>query len=79
MSVTSIKKRTFEIIEKADKGDVASAIFDALIMLLICVNSFSVFLETFPISEKVESILYKIEFFSIIIFTAFVDRRSFVP
>ena len=70
MSVSSVKKRTFEIIEKADKGDVASAIFDAFIMLLICVNSFSVFLETFPISERVENVLYKIEFFSIIIFTA---------
>ncbi|MBQ4377844.1 MAG: ion transporter [Treponema sp.] len=64
-----IKLRVFEIIEKAEKGDTLSSIFDFFIMTLICVNSLSVFIETFPISSDFESILYKIEFFSIIIFS----------
>lgn len=69
MTYEKIKKRTFEIIEKAEKGDIASIIFDAFIMLLICVNSLSVFIETFQISAKFQKILYKIEFFSIIVFS----------
>ena len=69
MRYEKIKKRTFEIIEKAEKGDIASIIFDAFIMLLICVNSLSVFIETFQISAKFQRVLYKIEFFSIIIFS----------
>ncbi|MBQ9207227.1 MAG: ion transporter [Treponema sp.] len=64
-----IKRRVFEIIEKAEKGDIASMIFDFFIMILICLNSLSVFIETFPISDKTEELLYKIEFFSIIIFS----------
>ena len=58
-----IKLRVFEIIEKAEKGDTLSSIFDFFIMTLICVNSLSVFIETFPISSDFESILYKIELF----------------
>lgn len=69
MSYSKIKRRTFEIIEKAEKGDIASFIFDIFIMTLICLNSMSVFIETFQISDSMEKILYKIEFFSIIIFS----------
>ena len=58
MRYEKIKKRTFEIIEKAEKGDIASIIFDAFIMLLICVNSLSVFIETFQISAKFQRVLY---------------------
>ena len=38
-------------------------------MVLICVNSVSVFVETFQISDAVKTVLYRIEFFSIIIFS----------
>ena len=69
MSYSKIKRRTFEIIEKAEKGDTASLIFDIFIMILICINSISVFIETFQISDNIENLLYKIEFFSIIIFS----------
>lgn len=69
MSYERLKKRTFEIIEKAEKGDIASTLFDISIMILICVNSLSVFIETFQISAQFQKVLYKIEFFSIIIFS----------
>ena len=64
-----IKKRTFEIIEKGEKGDTVSKIFDFFILVLICVNVLSVFVETFKISSRVRTILSDIELFSIIIFS----------
>ncbi len=64
-----IKQRTFEIIEKAEKGDIPSKIFDIAIMILILVNVLSVFIETFSISDKTRKILYYIELVSIIIFS----------
>ena len=64
-----LKKRTFEIIEKGEKGDTVSKIFDICILLLICGNVLSVFVETFKISNEMRSILFYIELFSIIIFS----------
>lgn len=64
-----IKKRIFEIIEKGEKGDTVSNIFDIFILVLICVNVLSVFVETFKISSRVRTILSDIELFSIIIFS----------
>lgn len=64
-----LKKRTFEIIEKSEKGDTVSKIFDFFILVLICVNVLSVFVETFKISSRVRTILSDIELFSIIIFS----------
>lgn len=64
-----LKKRTFEIIEKGEKGDTISKIFDIFILILICVNVLSVFVETFKISSRVRTILSDIELFSIIIFS----------
>ena len=69
MTYEAVKRRTFEIIEKAERNDIASMIFDIFIMVLICVNSVSVFVETFQISDAVKTVLYRIEFFSIIIFS----------
>lgn len=65
----TLKLRIFEIIEKAEKGDILSMIFDYFIISLICINSLSVFIETFPISDRTEELLYKIELFSIIVFS----------
>ena len=65
----TLKLRIFEIIEKAEKGDILSVIFDYFIISLICINSLSVFIETFPISDRTEELLYKIELFSIIVFS----------
>lgn len=65
----TLKLRIFEIIEKAEKGDILSVIFDYFIISLICINSLSVFIETFSISDRTEELLYKIELFSIIVFS----------
>ena len=65
----TLKLRIFEIIEKAEKGDILSMIFDYFIISLICINSLSVCIETFPISDRTEELLYKIELFSIIVFS----------
>lgn len=64
-----IKRRVFEIIEKADKGDTASKIFDVFILVLIVANVLSVFLETFAISDEARAALYKIEVLSVVIFS----------
>lgn len=64
-----IKKRTFEIIEKGAHGDTPSKVFDIFIMILICLNVLSVFVETFTISNTMRRILADIELFSIIIFS----------
>ncbi len=42
-----IKKRTFEIINKAEEGDLASALFDWLIMILIVLSVVMIVLESF--------------------------------
>lgn len=65
----NIKKRIFEIIEKGQDGDKASKIFDNFIILLICINVISIFIETFSISEDVSHIFKIIEIFSVIVFT----------
>lgn len=64
-----IQRRVFEIIEKGKKDDVASFMFDVLIMSLISLNVASVFIETFQISEKFSLIIKTFEFFSILVFT----------
>ena len=64
-----IKRRVFEIIEKAEKGDTASKIFDTFIMVLIIVNVLSVFVETFRIPHDARVILFKVEVFSVAIFS----------
>ena len=63
------KKRTFEILEKSQKGDILSTIFDYFIVILISLNVASVFLETFELSVYLNNFLRKFEIFSIIIFT----------
>lgn len=69
MSYQKFKQRTFEIIEKAEKGDVVSKIFDIFIIVLIIINILSVFIETFIISDELRDFLYKVEVISVIIFT----------
>ena len=63
------KKRTFEIMEKSQKGDIYSTIFDYFIVILISLNVISVFIETFELPLFYTNILRKFEIFSIIIFT----------
>lgn len=64
-----IQQRIFEIIEKGKKGDIASVIFDAIIMILITLNVASVFIESFTLSEEFSKNLKNFEILSIVIFT----------
>ncbi len=64
-----VKKRTFEIIETANGGDIASRIFDIVIISLIIINVVAVIADTFTISASTRIIFNYIEFISVIIFT----------
>lgn len=63
-----IKRRVFEIVEKAEKGDTVSKISDYVILSLIVMNVLSVFVETFTISDMFRAVLYKIEVVSVVVF-----------
>ena len=66
----AIKKRTFEIISKAEEGDRASQIFDWAIMTLIALSILSIILESFAgIYEKWHSIFHIFEIITVIVFT----------
>lgn len=69
MIYNTIRKRTFEIIEKGENDDKPSQVFDVLLSVLIVLNIVSVFIETFNISETYRNWLSKFEFISIIIFS----------
>ncbi|MCR5062148.1 MAG: ion transporter [Treponema sp.] len=64
-----IKQRVFEIIQDAKPGDKLSRIFDITLISLIIVNVCLVIADTFALPEKVSSVFYYVETFSVIIFT----------
>jgi len=65
------KKRVFEIIEKAEDGDIPSTIFDVSIIILIILNIVAVTAASFNTFEaQHRKMLFRFELFSIIIFTA---------
>jgi len=64
------KKRVFEIIEKAEDGDIPSAIFDVSIIILIVLNIIAVTLASFDNFSNAHSLLLnRFEVFSIVIFS----------
>lgn len=69
MTYKKIKKRTFEIIESANEGDIASKVFDVFIIILIVLNLIMVIAETFTIPDNWKAILSYAETISVIIFT----------
>jgi hypothetical protein len=50
MLYQKIKRRIYEILDKARPGDIASHIFDISMMTLIITNILAIFIETFDIS-----------------------------
>lgn len=64
-----VKKIIFECILSPVKENTASRIFDSFIMLLIFLSIISVFIMTFPVSDKFAAILNKLEHFSLIVFS----------
>ena len=70
MKYKAIKKRTFEIISKAENGDLASAIFDWSIMALIALSILSIILESFAgIYAKWKPVFSAFETITVIVFT----------
>jgi len=64
------KKRVFQIIEKAEEGDIASNVFDIGIIILIVLNIIAVTAASFNSFEAKHSLmLYRFEVISIIIFS----------
>ena len=69
MLYQTIKKRTYEILDKARTGDVGSRIFDLAMMTMIIINILAIFLETFEIPRSLHLFLDNFEIFSVIVFT----------
>ena len=65
----NVKKYIYEIIQPAEKGSVGSKIFDIFIMALILFSVASVFIMTFPVSDKMINLMTRIEEWSLVIFT----------
>lgn len=66
----NIKKYIYNLIQPAAQGSTASKVFDICLMLLILFSVISVFIMTFPVSEKTASLFTRIEECSVIIFSA---------
>ena len=67
----SLKKRVFEIINKAEGGDLASKIFDWTIMALIALSIISIILESFADIYARYNTLFRIfEIITVVVFTA---------
>ena len=70
MKYRAIKKRVFEIISKAENGDLASQIFDWSIMALIALSIISIILESFAgIYQKWHSVFQVFETITVVVFT----------
>ena len=64
------RKRVYEIIEKAEVGDTASAVFDWFLIILICLNIVAVICSSFDnINNRYNTLFTSFEHFSVVIFT----------
>ena len=80
MTYQKIKRRLYEILDKAKPGDIASHIFDLSIMSIIIISILSVFIETFPIPHQLQKFFDNFEIFSVIVFTVeYVLRLWVIP
>ena len=80
MLYQKIKRRVYEIIDKAKPGDTASHIFDISIMCIIIISILTVFIETFSIPSQLQKCFDNFEIFSVLVFTVeYVLRLWVVP
>ncbi len=63
------KKRVFDIIQIGNRTDVPSTLFDIFIVVVIFVNLFVTFFDTFKESEPYRELLDRIELVTILVFT----------
>ena len=66
----SLKRNIFEIIQPAEKGRVASKIFDLSIMALIVFSVVTVFVSTFDIPPRLAFFFERAEDWALIVFSA---------
>lgn len=67
---SAIKRRTFEIISKAESGDRVSSIFDWSIMILIALSILTIILDSFQsIHERCQTLFQAFEIITVIVFT----------
>ena len=67
---SAIKRRTFEIISKAESGDRISSIFDWSIMILIALSILTIILDSFQsIHERCQALFQAFEIITVIVFT----------
>lgn len=64
-----LKFRVYNLIRDDDENDLASSIFDSVIIILIIINVALVILDTFDLPDFLIKISYYIEIVSVIIFT----------
>jgi len=65
-----LKRHIFDIIQTAKSGDLASAVFDWIIIILISINVVLVVLDTFDgIPNDIRRLFYYIEVFSVVVFS----------
>ena len=69
MTYQKIKRRIYEILDKARPGDIVSRLFDLSIMTLIVINILAIFIETFAIPRSLHLFLDNFEIFSVIVFS----------
>ena len=68
--MTSLRKRTFEILEAAKEEDPASRVCDAFLIVLISLNVIAVILESVSsLAETYGDSFYAFEVFSVAVFT----------
>jgi voltage-gated potassium channel len=64
------RKRIYEIIEKAEDGDVSSLVFDRFLIILISLNIAAVICSSFDnINNKYNTFFVFFEYFSVLVFT----------
>ena len=68
-SIEKKKKRIFDIIQIGNRNDVPSTLFDICIVVVIIVNLFITFFDTFDESAPYKDILDRVELITILIFT----------
>ena len=65
----TLKRTVFEVIQPAEKGNLASKIFDVSIVVLILISILSVFIMTFQLPPRFSAFLNEAERIAVIIFT----------
>ena len=68
-SIEKKKKRVFDIIQIGNRNDVPSTLFDIFIVIVILINLFITFFDTFDESVPYKDIMDKVELITILIFT----------